>query len=150
MRIFFSGCVLFVMAGCTGDLVDIGAGAKQDMAFSDVDMAQSQGGEMGPSTAKFYPDIQADLESLGCTNVACHGGTQVPVVKMGATAANDQGNYMNFMNDVNLGAPEQSLALTKPLTGSGVTHSGTKPFTSTTDPNYVKWLNWIKAGAPKP
>ncbi|HEY1586315.1 MAG TPA: hypothetical protein VGH63_11555, partial [Polyangia bacterium] len=73
MRIFFSGCVLFVMAGCTGDLVDIGSGAQQDMAFSEVDMAQGAGGEMGPNNTHFSPDIQSDLDAKGCTLTACHG-----------------------------------------------------------------------------
>ena len=51
--------------------------------------------------------------------------------------------------EVNTTAPDQSPLLQKPLTGSPVTHSGTKPLTSTSDPTYVKWFGWIQAGAPK-
>jgi hypothetical protein len=152
MRIF-TGFVLFVMAGCTGDLVELGVGGKQDMSFGDVDMAQAGGGEMGPNAAKFFPDIQMDLDAKGCTITACHGATgtgAVIVLKAAVTAQADiDANYAQAMMDVNTTAPSSSPFLTKPLTGSPVTHSGTKPLTSTSDPTYVKWLNWISAGAPK-
>lgn len=150
MRITLYGCVLVVVAGCTGDLVEIGAAAKQDMSFSQVDMAQGGGGEMGPSTARFFPDIQADIDSIGCSATGCHGGTQIPVVKMGATGGTAQGdtNYTNFMNDVNLTAPDQSLVLTKNLPGAS--HGGGSKFAGgTNDPTYKKWLGWIQAGALK-
>jgi hypothetical protein len=152
MRIF-TGFVLFVLAGCTGDLVELGAGNRQDLSFGDVDMAQAGGGEMGPNNAKFFPDIQMDLDAKGCTITACHGaaGTgSVIVIKANVTVQADiDANYAQVMTDVNTTAPAQSPFLTKPLTGSGVTHSGTKPLTSTSDPTYVKWLGWIQAQAPK-
>lgn len=149
MRIFFFGCVL-VMAtsGCVGDLVEIGASANQDMSFSQVDMSQGGGGEMGLSNLKFFPDIQSDIDTVvGCSATGCHGGTQIPVLKMGATAANDLGNYTNIMNDVNLTAPDQSPILTKNLPGAS--HGGGAKFTGTNDPTYKRWLGWIQAGAPK-
>jgi hypothetical protein len=155
MRIFFSGCVLFVMAGCTGDLVDIGAGAKQDMAFSEVDMAQAPGGEMGPmSAAKFSPDIQMDLDAKGCTLTACHGtmgnGSVMYIKPMATAQADIDANYAQVNPpEVNLTAPEQSPFLRNPLAGSGSGHAGTTPFASTADPTYQKWLGWIQAGAPK-
>lgn len=139
------------MAGCSGDLVELGA--SQDLAFSQVDMSQGGGGEMGPSGAKFFPDVQMDLDAKGCTITACHGaqGTgAIMYIKPNATAQADiDANYTSAMNEVNQTAPDQSKLLTKPLTGSGVTHSGTKPFASTTDATYQKWLGWIQAGAPK-
>lgn len=154
MRIFFSGCVLFVMAGCTGDLVDIGSGAKQDMAFSEVDMAQAPGGEMGPlSAAKFSPDIQMDLDAKGCTLTACHGtmgnGSVMYIKPMATVQADIDANYMAAMAEINTTAPEQSPLVKNPLAGSGSGHAGTTPFASTADPTYQKWLAWIKAGAPK-
>jgi hypothetical protein len=152
MRIF-TGFVLFVLTGCTGDLVELGVGAKQDMAFGGVDLAQAGNGEMGLSSAKFFPDIQMDVDTKGCTITACHGaaGTgAVMFVKAAVTAQADiDANYASAMNEVNTTAPAQSPFLTKPLTGSGVVHSGTKPLTSTSDPTYIKWMGWIAAGAPK-
>lgn len=151
MRIFLlHGCVIALMAGCTGDLVEIGVGAKQDMSVgAAADMSQGPGGEMGPSTAKFFPNIQADLDSLGCSATGCHGtpSTQIPVMKMGAMAGTDHTYYTNFMNDVNTAAPSQSPVLTKNLPGAS--HGGGAKFTGTSDPIYVKWLNWISAGAPE-
>ena len=74
-------------------------GAKPDLAFGAVDMAQAGGGEMGPSNAKFYPDIQMDLDAKGCTIAACHGTAgdgSVMTVKMGATVQADiDANYMS-------------------------------------------------------
>jgi hypothetical protein len=105
------------------------------------------------SATLFAPDVQADLDARGCTIAACHGASgtgAVMVVKASATTQTDiDANYASVMAEVNATTPTQSPLLTKPLTGSGVTHSGTKPFASTSDPTYVRWLNWIQAGAPK-
>jgi hypothetical protein len=148
MRIFLHGCVLVMMAGCTGDLVELNATRDQGTGGGPPDMAQAGGGEMGPSNLKFYPDIQNDIDTVeGCSAVGCHGGTQIPVLKMGATAANDQGNYAAFINDVNTGAPDQSLVLTKNLPGAS--HGGGAKFSGTQDVVYQRWLGWIQAGAPK-
>ena len=140
------------MAGCTGDLVDIGSGANQDMAFSQVDMSQAGGGEMGPNAAKFFPDIQMDLDSKGCLATACHGamGTgAVMYIKPMATAQADiDTNYMNAKAETTT-PPDQSKLLRFPLAGSGSGHAGTTPFANTNDPTYQKWLGWITAGAPK-
>jgi hypothetical protein len=137
MRIF-PWLALLVVTGCIGDIVELGGSGD-----GGGDLAQS-----GP--AKFNPTIQMDLDTQGCTAAACHGGTQAPVVKMGATAQADiDSNYMHVMVDVNMTAADQSLLLTKPLQNSGVTHSGTKPFASTSDATYQRWLAWIQAGAPK-
>ncbi|HEX9103946.1 MAG TPA: hypothetical protein VF997_17165 [Polyangia bacterium] len=150
MRKFLSGCVLVMMAGCTGDLVEIGAAAKQDMSVGGAaDMAQGGGGELGPNTAKFFPNIQADLDSLGCSASVCHGApaTQIPLMKMGAMAGTDHQYYTDFMGDVNLTAPSQSKVLTKNLPGAS--HGGGAKFSGTSDPVYVRWLGWISAGAPE-
>jgi hypothetical protein len=137
MRIF-PWLASLALTGCIGDIVELGGSGD-----AGADLAQS-----GP--AKFFPTIQTDLDTQGCTAAACHGGTQVPVVKMGATAQADiDTNYMHVMVDVNTTAPDQSLLLTKPLQNSGVTHSGTKPFAGTTDATYQRWLAWITAGAQK-
>ncbi len=153
MRIFY-GFVIVVMAGCTGDLVELSAsGSGQDMSFAQVDLSQGGGGEMGPNAAKFFPDIQMDLDAKGCTITACHGTAgdgSVMTVKANATAQADiDANYMSVMNELNLTAPDQSPFLRNPLAGSGSGHAGTTPFASVSDPTYMKWLAWIQAGAPK-
>jgi hypothetical protein len=102
--------------------------------------------------AKFFPDIQMDLDkpANNCTNAACHGGTQVPVMKPNVTAQADiDANYMQVKSELNLTAPEQSPFLLNPLVGSGSGHAGTTPFASTSDPTYQKWLAWVTAGAPR-
>ena len=148
MRIFTGLALVFMVSGCTGDLVEIGPGVRPDMSGVVADMAQGGGGEMGPNTAKFFPDIQADIDVLTCSLGDCHGGTQVPVLKAMPTAQADKdSNYASFMTDVNLGAPAQSLVLTKNLPGAS--HGGGQKFSGTSDPKYVRWLNWISAGAPK-
>lgn len=150
MRIL-TGFVVVALAGCTGDLVEIGPGSKADMSGTAavVDMAGGQGGnaEMGPNTAKFFPDIQKDVDTLTCSLSACHGGTQVPVLKAMAVAGTGDANYTNFMADVNTAAPSQSPVLTKNLPGAS--HGGGAKFTGTSDPVYQRWLAWITAGAPK-
>lgn len=140
------------MAGCTGDLVELGA-SKQDLSVgAAVDMAQGTGGEMGPS-AKFIPDIQMDLDAKGCTNPSCHGGSQTPVMKPNATGAQLDTNYSNIFNNtcvqgkcIDLVNPAASLMLTKNVPPG---HSGGAQLNNTQDPTYQKWLAWIQAGAPK-
>jgi hypothetical protein len=153
MRIFIP--VAFVvsglMLGCTGDLVEIGPGARADMSgMAPADMAQAGGGEMGPSNLKFFPDIQMDIETKTCSLGACHGMNQAPIFKpmaQLATQADKDLNYNNFKSVVNLTAPDQSLVLTRPLPGSG--HGGGTQFQNTQDPVYQRWLGWIQAGAPQ-
>ncbi|MGZ3426230.1 MAG: hypothetical protein ACXVCV_06250 [Polyangia bacterium] len=145
--------MLMVMAGCTGDLVELTAGGgKQDMSFAGVDMAQAAGGEMGPSGAVFT-DIQTDLDAKGCTITACHGtsgnGSVMFVKPMATVQADIDANYMHVMAEINTTQADQSPLLRNPLAGSGSGHAGTTPFASTADPTYQKWLAWIKAGAPK-
>lgn len=142
------------MAGCTGDLVELGA-SKQDLSVgAAVDMAQGTTGEMGPlPSAKFSPDIQSDLDAKGCTITACHGtsgnGSVMYVKPMATAQADIDANYTSVMAEINMGAPDQSPLLRNPLAGSGSGHAGTTPFANTQDPTYQKWLAWIQAGAPK-
>src|SRR5258705_310157 len=75
-------------SGCVGDLIEITPGATRN-----------DGGAAGPDLSyntmpKFFPDIQADIDVLGCTSAACHGGTQVPNLKqMPLTVADKDNNY---------------------------------------------------------
>ena len=96
--------------------------------------------------AASFADVQADIDQLTCGLGGCHGGTQVPVLKAMATGTGLTNNYDNFMTDVSLGAPSQSLVLTKNLPGAS--HGGGSKFSGTSDPVYKRWLAWIVAGAP--
>jgi hypothetical protein len=150
MRIFIP-IAFFLVSGCTGDLVEIGAGARADLSGqAPPDMAQAGGGEMGPSNLKFFPDIQMDIDTKTCSLGACHGANQAPIFKamgMLATQADKDLNYTNFKSVVDLANPALSLVLTRPLPGSG--HGGGTQFQNTQDPVYQRWLGWIKAGAPQ-
>jgi hypothetical protein len=107
-----------------------------------------------------FKDIQASLDSLGCTTAACHGGTQSPVVTAKPpNLAVAMTNFNDFTTGCNEGAPdpsdcidltqpENSLELSKPLATSSVTHMGGKPFKDANDPVYQQWRAWIAAGAP--
>jgi hypothetical protein len=89
----------------------------------------------------------ADIVKLSCSSASCHGTSQTPVLKDSTDPAVLMMNYMNFKLSAMSGA--SSTVLTKPLSGSGVTHSGGKQFSSTSDPVYQRWLGWITAGAPQ-
>src|SRR5437773_3885488 len=60
------------MAAPTPPIEDMAAPVPPDMASS-VDA--------GSSTPLHFADVQADIDLLTCSLGACHGGTQVPVLK---------------------------------------------------------------------
>jgi hypothetical protein len=130
----------------TIDMAAVASSPAADLAVAALDGATST------TAAHFDPDIQHDLDSLGCTTSACHGGATSPVIlPMPATSAAWLSNYDDIHKDCTtldcLGGGANSLLLTKPLQGS-VVHGGIKPFSSTSDPIYQRWLAWIAAGAP--
>jgi hypothetical protein len=134
------------LAACTGDLVDItgprsDASAAADASGASDDLAGGGDPDGGTTaTVHFNPDIEKDIEAKGCTLGACHGGTQIPVLKNGAV--ND--NYTAFKAEAMQG--ENSPVLLKNLSGSGVSHTGGSAFASKADPVYVRWLAWINGG----
>jgi hypothetical protein len=97
----------------------------------------------------FDPTIQNDINALGCASSSCHASTSRILVPNPKTAADVDNNYQALLGDSQAGAT--SLLLTKNLATSGVVHAagitGTKPFLSTSDPTYQRWLVWINAGA---
>ena len=104
------------------------------------------------ATPYFNPDIQHDLDTMGCTLGACHGANASPaIVAMPATVAAWMSNYDDIHIDCStldcLSGGAASLLLTKPLQGCPA-HTGTKPFATTSDPTYQRWLAWLNAGAP--
>jgi hypothetical protein len=135
------GIALFA-AACTGDITDIGGGnngGNVDMAMPTGDMTMPTGG------VTFAGQIEADIESaaLGCTGTGgCHGAGVTPQLKVGDI----DNNYMNFKSEAMNG--EMSNVLQKNLQTSQLSHS-VKPFQTTSDPIYQRWLAWINAGNPK-
>jgi hypothetical protein len=104
----------------------------------------------GTQTVKFSPNIQTDIDTLGCPG--CHSvGAGNLTLKANASSANDiDANYSAFKNFCNTSAPAQSTILQANLSNSGITppHPAT-PFASNTDPVYQRWLNWIMSGEVK-
>ncbi len=157
MRTFLTVFGIALLIGCTGDLVELTPGGPKDMTAptGGGDAGQGGGGEMGPSTLKFFPDIQGDMDAKTCTSVACHGSTNAAsnggfsVKPMPTAQADIDANYMAVMNEVNTTTPDQSPLLIQPGTaGSG--HTGGMVFTTgTADPTYQRWLAWITAKAPE-
>jgi hypothetical protein len=142
------GLVLFA-TGCLPPLEE-GPLAVVDMAAPENDL--TVGGAAPSAAVYFNPDVQHDLDTLGCTASACHGGSASPVITaMPSTTADWLSNYNDIRVDCTtldcLVGGAGSLLLTKPLQGSA-THGGTKPFASSADPIYQRWLAWIGAGAP--
>lgn len=133
------------LSGCLPSLGDASGGAA-DLGAATSDQAGSVG------AAYFNPDVQGDLDRLGCTASACHGGSSSPVILASpSTTADWTSNYNDIRVDCTtldcIGGGTNSLLLTKPLVAS-IPHTGTKPFASTSDPTYQRWLAWINAGAP--
>jgi hypothetical protein len=134
-----AGAALFACAllasGCHGSLFDLSDGGAGDAAAS-------AGGDV------YNPTIQHDLDSLGCATAGpCHAGSAamhlVPnPVDLKTVQANYDAVKLRATSDTN------SLLLLKTLQGSGETHTGSQPFTTTTDPTYERWLSWIRAGNP--
>jgi hypothetical protein len=169
MRIL-TALAMILAAGCTGDLTDLGPGGKGNGGGSSGSNGGSSGGGgsggsagspggnggSGGSSGVTFAAIQADFDGHACDNSGCHGkggsGAAVfPIVAMAAAQADIDANYAAVQNEINTTAGNQqnSLILTKNLVG-GVTHAGGNTlFPNTSDALYLKWLNWIKAGAPK-
>ncbi len=134
-------------AACLPNAPNVIGGQFNDLSASDDLPMTGPGG-----SAFFNPEIQQDLDKLGCTSSSCHGGGVSPVLHASPTSAADwQANYTNVKIDCStldcLAGGASSPLLQKALVG-GAMHAGSKPFASTSDATYQRWLAWIEAGAP--
>ena len=165
MRTFLA--FTFLVAGCTGDLVELGP--KTGGSTSGADMAQAAaaggggtgggGGDMsGGSTggATNFASIQADLDAKTCTS--CHTAATPTlnggfvVVAHATSAADLMTGYTAVMSEINTTTPAMSPLLLNPINSPTLTtpHTGGMVFTAgTANPTYQKWLAWITAGAPQ-
>jgi hypothetical protein len=135
------GAVL-ILAACVGDLVELPASPGDATVAHDLATLSSPPDMSGP--VRYFPDIQADVERLGCTGSSCHGGTQTPVLlPMPSTQAQRDANYMDFTADCNATDPPNSLIIQKAL--GNLNHGGGAPL-SMSDPAYARWIAWIAAG----
>jgi hypothetical protein len=159
--------MIVAAAGCTGDLTDLGpakaggGGSSGSAGSGGSGGSGGTGGSAGATMAKVtFADIQADFDAKICSSAACHsnvaagGGGAVYLIKPMATGADLDANYKATMGEITTmpaGAEDQSALLINNLVGGGASppHTGGTPFASTSDATYVKWLNWIKAGAPQ-
>ncbi len=139
--------VTWVLVGCLGDLESIQPTSGADLAAGGGDMARA--GEMGGGGAvHFAPDIQKDIDKLGCSLAGCHGGPgQMPSLRPSATSQADiDNNYMSFMTRINQNDAANSIIIQNAL---GMLSHGGGAVMKSTDPEYTRWVNWIAAGAPK-
>ena len=120
------------------------AGLSHSQQASILAYAQTLGGTPPPpppAAVSYATDVAPIWTSRGCTG--CHGGSGGLSLSGSATASRSA----LLAGRVNTTTPAASLILTKPLTGSGVSHGGGKTFSSTADADYQKILDWITQGA---
>jgi len=144
-------CLVLVLGsvGCVGDLVDLKASS---VMAGDLGHGASDGSAPGDSApppdggAVGFDAILGDVVALGCAAASCHGSTQTPVLRDAPDAAVRLATFQAFVGAASSGA--NSTVLTKNLAGDNITHVGGKPFASTSDGVYQRWLAWIAAGNP--
>lgn len=121
------------------------AGLSHSQQASILAYAQTLGGTPPPppppTNVSYATDVAPIWTSRGCTG--CHGSSGGLSLSGSVTASRNA----LLAGRVNTTTPSSSLILTKPLTGSGVSHGGGKFFSSTSDADYQKILDWITQGA---
>lgn len=150
-----SALAFIFMAGCTGDITDLkmmsGGGdmtmnGNGDMGGTD-DMDNMSGGDMSmmQQAAKFTPDIENDIATLGC--VGCHntGSGRTLIV----TGTNIDADYTSFTAQANMGANSPVLIQNLAVAAGGDAAHPSHSFTDTTNAIYQRWLGWITAGNVK-
>jgi hypothetical protein len=127
------------LVGCVGELVGLPGSAAPDLA-------QPPAGERADASSPSLPGfdgVQADLDRLYCT--ACHGPARPPaLVRAPASVLERDLNYQRILVEVRLSAPESSPLLRRP---AGL--DGHPQVFSMSDATYPRWLEWIRAGAPR-
>ena len=98
--------------------------------------------DLEPPSPLFIPDVQADLDRLGCAAAACHAVYSPLLYVSPSSEPQRMQNYANFK-------AAGQLVLLKNLVGDGTAHAGSadiKPFLSEMDATYVRWKRWIDEG----
>ena len=157
--VLLAAASLFSLGACVqpGGIDDPGVKADADPSQPEADAAPSDQPDAEPGapdaeppqggaltfTADVYPLLQAN--SLTCGN--CHkAGGIAAFLPFDDGDAVVYGRLMTGGQRVNLGSPEASLILQKPLQGSALSHR-IKIFQSTSDVRYQLILKWIQTGA---
>lgn len=100
-----------------------------------------------------YADIETDFVQLTCTRDDCHGtpGGMTSFV-IDPAAGKRMDNYRVLIGGRNSSGPfvDSAMPLRSQLLveTQSMGHRGGQFFRSNADPTYVKWLSWIKKGAP--
>jgi hypothetical protein len=120
-----------------------------------VDIVVTMGAVTLPTNVSFTRDVDPIFFSRGCVN--CHsaggigralGGLTLDGNKQTVWKALTQDISPNFNTTrVNLAMPDKSLLLTMPGYENPPDKHPIVVFATTTDPDYLKILSWIKAGA---
>jgi hypothetical protein len=135
-------------AACQGELKLSGSvTAPPDMTAAPINTT--------PATLGFA-NIYGDMETLGCTLSACHGGaTPAGNFSIQPMASSDMtklmANYTTTKVRVNTSSASMSLLLLKlqPTGQGGTPHTGGNMFfPNTSNSMYKNWLLWIQLGAP--
>jgi hypothetical protein len=115
--------------------------------LSGDDAGGTTGGGVGstqaPLEVAFRPDIQADLDQLGCTSQACHGGASLPM-QLVAFPADDESWAENYQA-VKARAGSVSAS---PLRDKALGDGGHIDPLHEDDPIVTRWMAWVSAGAP--
>lgn len=100
----------------------------------------------GPAAAAvaFRPAIQADLDTLGCSGAACHGGGALPMPLTGHPEADAQweANYQQVR--ARAGSSSSQSPLLAKAAGDGGHIAALEP----DHPAVLRWKAWITSGTP--
>lgn len=127
---------LLATSACTGEL-------HEDLP--ETTNASASSASTATVAVSFDRDIQADIDSLTCSNSSCHGGGLGGFkLVSSATGPDLASNYEAFKARAASG--EASKVLIKGTGGDS--HTGGVRF-GKNDAVYTRWLTWIQEGNPR-
>jgi hypothetical protein len=131
--------IVSVLSGCADEPNGFGA-----LGFGSGSGSSSGSGAGEPTaTVAFRPDIQADLDEIGCSSGNCHGGTALPM-PVTANPSDDADWNENYQQvKQRSGSVSASLLMDKAV-GDGGHIAPMDPEGETAQ----RWLTWIEQGAP--
>jgi len=127
-------CILVALVGCSGELIPAATEETDSPSGPDA------GAQMSMA---FRPGIQEDMDTFGCTNASCHGGTVAPMPLTPAPSSDSDwmANYEQV--SARVGGATSSLLIDK-ATGAG----GHIATLTDGDAIVTRWRSWIASGAP--
>lgn len=140
-RILFGSLLLLV--GCVSKSESLMGDEDYGSGGGGGDDVAAGGSGTGGPTVAYKPDIQADIDSLGCSAASCHGGTSLPMPIIASPASDTdwQANYAEVK------ARAGSVAVS-PFMDKALGDGGHVAPLSDGDPVLARWEAWIAQGAP--